>query len=141
MIPIPPIRGIVETAIGVADIDRAAAFYINVLGLERMVGDERFCAFNAGPGHVLLLFRHGASEHDMQHPGGRIPGHGSSGQHHYAFAVESESELEEWARHLESCGVPVESEMRWAPSVRSIYFRDPDGNLGEFATPGLWPNF
>ena len=31
-----------------------------------------------------------------------------------------------------------------APDYRgavSLYFRDPDGNLGELVTPGLWANY
>jgi catechol 2,3-dioxygenase-like lactoylglutathione lyase family enzyme len=34
----------------------------------------------------------------------------------------------------------VESRIHWARGGTSLYFRDPDGNSLEVATPGLWPN-
>ena len=37
-------------------------------------------------------------------------------------------------------GIEVESRVNWARGGTSLYFRDPDGNSLEVATPGLWPN-
>jgi catechol 2,3-dioxygenase-like lactoylglutathione lyase family enzyme len=34
--------------------------------------------------------------------------------------------------------VAVEGRVTWPRGGTSIYFRDPDGNLVEFATPGMW---
>jgi catechol 2,3-dioxygenase-like lactoylglutathione lyase family enzyme len=39
---------------------------------------------------------------------------------------------------LESKGVAIESVVNWPQGSTSIYFRDPDGNLGELVSPGLW---
>ena len=33
----------------------------------------------------------------------------------------------------------IEGRTDWPRGGRSIYFRDPDGHLGELATPGIWP--
>ena len=52
------VRGIVETCINVAEINRAREFYQSLFGFEAMVGDDRFCAFRVGV-DVLLIFKHG----------------------------------------------------------------------------------
>ena len=54
----PRIRRVLETPVYVRDLDRAIAFYRDVLGLEVMTGSERFAALDAGGGSVLLLFIH-----------------------------------------------------------------------------------
>ena len=43
-----------------------------------------------------------------------------------------------WEARLEAEGVPVEGRMTWGRGGQSLYFRDPDGHLGELATPGVW---
>ena len=136
----PKIAGVIETAIHVANIERAAEFYTTILGLERMEGNDRFCAFNAGGRDVFLLFRGGGSAQPIQIPGGTIPPHGGSGPLHFAFAI-AETDWDSWTKHLESNGVAMESVVRWPGGGRSMYFRDPDNHLVELATPGLWPNY
>ena len=42
------------------------------------------------------------------------------------------------ASRLESEGVAVESIATWPGGAKSLYFRDPDGNLAELITPGFW---
>ena len=54
-----------------------------------------------------------------------------------AFAVD-ESEIDSWRRHLQQCGVAIEAEVAWPESGRSVYFRDPAGNILELAPPALW---
>ncbi len=44
-----------------------------------------------------------------------------------------------WRARLKACGIAIESEMHWPAGGRSLYFRDPDGNLVELVTPGIWP--
>lgn len=36
-------------------------------------------------------------------------------------------------------GVDIEIEVGWKEKSRSLYFRDPAGNLVELITPGEWP--
>jgi len=43
-----------------------------------------------------------------------------------------------WQQQLRHHNIAIESEVNWAPGVRSLYFRDPLGHLVELATPGLW---
>jgi catechol 2,3-dioxygenase-like lactoylglutathione lyase family enzyme len=35
-------------------------------------------------------------------------------------------------------GIAIESKVQWELGGQSLYFRDPDGNSLELATPGLW---
>lgn len=135
----PAIRGIVETCINVADMDRARRFYERLFGLDVIEHDERFCAFRVGP-DVLLLFTQGASDRPTTVNGGLIPPHNTVGAVHFAFAVASD-ELDNWRQLLAREGIQIESEVTWDRGGHSIYFRDPDGNLLELVTPGVWANY
>jgi catechol 2,3-dioxygenase-like lactoylglutathione lyase family enzyme len=136
----PRIEGLLETALYVADVDRSAAFFRDVIGLAPMFENERLIAFDAGRQGVLLLFREGASLDDMESPGGIVPGHDGRGPLHMAFAI-AEDAYDEWHRHLVAHDIPIRGEMRWPRGGRSLYFEDPDGHVLEVATPGLWPNY
>jgi catechol 2,3-dioxygenase-like lactoylglutathione lyase family enzyme len=131
------VNAIIETALYVDDLDRSLRFYATVLGLRLMRSDHRMCAFDIGGKSVLLLFRRGASDQTMMLPGGTIPPHDGSGPLHIAFAISAES-LKEWEERLNIHQIPIEGRTDWSHGGRSLYFRDPDGHLLEFATPGLW---
>jgi catechol 2,3-dioxygenase-like lactoylglutathione lyase family enzyme len=135
----PQVNGVVETCINVVEIRRAREFYESVFSLEAMVGDDRFCAFRAGKS-VLLLFVRGGSDRPVPLPGGMVPPHETVGAGHFSFAVSSES-LPDWRLRLQERGIEIESEVRWERGGSSIYFRDPDNNLVELATPGIWANY
>jgi catechol 2,3-dioxygenase-like lactoylglutathione lyase family enzyme len=137
--PNPAIRGIVETCINVSDMRRARQFYESLFGFEVMEHSDRFCAFRVGPG-VLLLFTQGAADQPMAVTGGVIPPHNTLGAAHFAFAVSPE-ELEIWGTRLSERGIKVESEVVWTRGGRSLYFRDPDDNLVELVSPGIWANY
>src|ERR1043166_3226358 len=133
----PTLDRVLETALYVDDLERAAAFYTDILDLASLYADERLRAFAGVGGGVLLLFRRGASRETISLPGGTIPPHDGSGPIHVAFAVAAE-ELARWEERLRERGVPIEGRTEWSRGGRSIYFRDPDGHLLELATPGLW---
>ncbi|MCS0493563.1 VOC family protein [Ancylobacter sp. MQZ15Z-1] len=136
----PPITGVLETGLYVDDLARARDFYERVLGLEPMVADTRFCAYNAGPASVLLLFTRGGTLEPVELDGGTIPPHDGHGPLHYALAIPAGS-VEAWQAHLTGQGVTIESRVDWGGGGISLYFRDPDANLVELATPGLWLNY
>ena len=73
-------------------------------------------------------------------PGGEIPPHDGQGRLHFAFAIAREH-LSAWEDRLTEAGVAIEARMNWPAGGVSLYFRDPDNNLGEIATPGLWRNY
>ena len=135
----PVIRGIVETCMNVADMNRARRFYESVFGFEAMVHDERFCAFRVGS-DVLLLFTQGGSDQPKPVDHGVIPPHNTMGAGHFAFAV-SKDELNGWRQVLAERGIQIESEVQWERGGSSIYLRDPDDNLVELASPGVWANY
>lgn len=134
----PPINGVLETVLYVTDLGRATLFYRDVLGLRSMAGDgERFQAFDAGQGRVLLLFLRGGTLNAVPAPVGLIPPHDGSGPLHVGFAIAADR-YDSWCDWLRGRGVAVESETRWNRGGRSLYFRDPDDHLVELITPGIW---
>lgn len=137
----PPRLGrVVETGLYVGDLDRAAAFYEGVMGLSPMLRDARFIAYPVAD-TVLLLFLRGTGDEPITLPfGGAIPPHDGTGRLHFAFAVAA-ADIEPWRAHLQARGVAIEGEVHWPKGSISLYFRDPDGNLAELASPGLWANY
>jgi catechol 2,3-dioxygenase-like lactoylglutathione lyase family enzyme len=133
----PSLNGVLETALYVDDLDRAAKFYEDILELARLTADARFRAYNVGGRNVLLVFQRGSTLETVRMPGGTIPPHDGHGPLHVAFAVAAE-ELAAWEARLAQHGIAIEGRTRWTRGGESIYFRDPDGHLLELATPGLW---
>jgi catechol 2,3-dioxygenase-like lactoylglutathione lyase family enzyme len=129
----PPVVGIVETALYVDDLDRADAFYAGILGLEP-IGREpgRHSFFRVGRDNVLLLFNPASTI-----KGDILLAHGAIGPGHVAIGIPADA-LEEWKRWLIEHHVAIEQEVTWPRGGRSIYFRDPAGNAVELLTPGLW---
>jgi catechol 2,3-dioxygenase-like lactoylglutathione lyase family enzyme len=137
---VPKLDRIIETALYVDDLDRAARFYEEVLGLAVMTSDARFRAYDVGGQSVLLLFQRGATLATVHLPGGTIPPHDGHGPLHMAFAIPA-VELPRWESRLRDHGVAIEGRTAWSRGGASIYFRDPDGHLLELATPGLWATY
>lgn len=138
-IDVPPVSGIVETCINVAEMHRAMKFYQSLFGFEVLVSDERFCAFRVDK-DVLLLFLEGGSEKPVTIAGGVIPPHQSLGAGHFAFAISADS-IDAWRVRLTQQNIELESEVHWERGGASLYFRDPDNNLLELVTPGIWANY
>lgn len=137
----PPLSGVLETALIVEDVQRATRFYSQLFGFDVLTQSERLCSLNVKPGQVLLLFQRGGSLDDIRLPGGVIPGGmDAQGRSHMAFAIEAKH-LEPWRHWLELNAVALESTVLWERGGTSLYFRDPDGNLLELATPGVWANY
>ena len=134
----PPLVGVLETALYVADLDRAADFYGRLLG-GRVLLDEpgRMRALDVAGRQVLLLFRVGASDGANPVPGGVVPPHDAQGRMHVCFAIPADA-LPAWERHLDALGVAIESRVDAERGATCLYVRDPDGHLVELATPGLW---
>ena len=126
-----------ETALYVDDLERAARFYEGALDLSALTSDGRFRAYDIGGRSVLLLFQRGATLETVALAGGTIPPHDGHGPLHIAFAIDKD-DLSAWERRLGEGGIPIEGRTDWPRGGRSVYFRDPDGNLLELATSGLW---
>ena len=137
----PAIERVLETALYCDDLDRAAAFYRDVMGLRILDAGPRLVAVDAGNASVLLLFKRGATLAGANlGSASYIPPHDGEGPVHLAFAIRPE-ELSVWERHLTAHGIVVESTVRWERGGTSLYFRDPDGHSVELATPGVWATY
>ncbi|CAN5471804.1 VOC family protein [soil metagenome] len=134
----PAIGGILETALYVHDVERSEAFYRELFGVERILGDDRIRALRLPNEQVLLLFRKGGTPLPIQTDFGIIPAHGGDGQLHVAFRIARKDE-ESWRRRLDELGIELESGIHPRGGV-SLYFRDPDGHCVELASPEVWPN-
>ena len=127
-----------EGALYAENLGETAAFYAEVIGLERIAEAEgRHVFFRAGEG-VLLLFRPCATR-EPPSPDARlpVPPHGSEGPGHLCFAADA-SEIERWRARLAEAGVAIEADFEWPQGGRSIYVRDPAGNSIELAEPRIW---
>ena len=136
----PPVRGVLETSLYVADLDRAAGFYARLFGWRTLLADDRMRALDVAGRQVLLLFRVGASDRPTAVPGGTVPPHDARGRIHVAFAIARDA-LGAWEGRLAAHGVAVEGRVEAERGGTSVYFRDPDGHLVELATPGLWATY
>lgn len=136
----PPVSHILETSLYVSALGTAKTFYGRVFGFIPMFENERMCAMEVPGSAVLLLFLRDGSMQPSAVPGGIVPPHGGRGALHLCFAIPVAS-LDAWIAHLTAELVRVESKVTWKYGGTSIYFRDPDGNSIEIATPGLWTNY
>jgi glyoxylase I family protein len=128
------LRGLHHVTAIVADLERTTEFYRDVLGLaltsEGANDDDPdarhfwFGDADASPGSLVSF---------LEYPQMDEAKAGRGGIHHFAFQVGSADEQLAWRDYLRSRGVPC-SEVFERGGFRSIYFRDPDGNLLEIAT-------
>lgn len=136
----PRLTGILETVLYVGNLERAAAFYEDVLELPCMFKEARMRAYDVAGRGALLLFVRGQTLQAIETPSGTIPPHDGEGPLHVAFSI-ARQDYEAWERRLGEKGVAIEGRMTWKRGGASLYFRDPDDNLLELATPGLWPGY
>lgn len=128
-----PILRVLETCLYVEDVQAAAAWYEEVLDLDRFAEELPRHVFFRLEDQMLLLFD--PAETEASSPGDEAPPHGARGAQHVAFAVE---ELGPWRDRLEAEGIELLHEQDWGGGS-SIYFEDPSGNVLELVEPGTWP--
>ncbi len=126
-------RGIHESALYVADLDRAAAFYREVFGFPEIGRDPQRHVFLRAGADVLLLFDAEAT----RAPTGSAPPHGGRGELHVAFDIAPDA-VDAWREHLGARGVVIEREVAWPGGGHSLYLRDPDRHSVELVTRGVW---
>ncbi len=128
------IKGVAEAVLYVKDLDRAAKFYTEVLGLPLTAafGEARF--LQTGPDSTLILF----DADGIRRRQSVIPSHGAVGQGHVAMAIPA-GEIDAWHERLAAHGVAIEHEQTWSLGSRSIYFRDPDLNSLELISADHYP--
>lgn len=125
----PKTIGFNHVATMTADLDRYLAFYGEIFGAEVLTiteaqGDHpRMAVVNMGGDSALNVFEVPADSivGDRTKMGGRGP------IDHYALAVGSEEELLEIRDRLVAVHASPGEVTQFGPSLRSVFFRDPDG--------------
>jgi catechol-2,3-dioxygenase len=127
------VRKVIETCIYSRDLESLKKFYSDVLGLEIVEEEEGKLMFLKAGSSMLLAFNP-----DRTFPSNdRLPPHGAQGSIHFALEIET-GDYEKWKERLAQNGVAIELEVRWK-EAKSLYFRDPAGNLVELITSSAWP--
>jgi catechol 2,3-dioxygenase-like lactoylglutathione lyase family enzyme len=106
-------------AVLVRDLDRAEAFYADVLGLPVIARHDD----EAGRPRAVWLGLDGGAFLAIEKAGAAAPGAGAPGWHCVALTIPL-GEREPWRTRLMAAGHPVERETRY-----TLYARDPDGAL------------
>ena len=106
----------------VADLDRALAFYRDVLGFEvtQRYGSQAVFLSAGGYHHHIGL-------NTWESAGGTPPAPGTTGLYHVAILYPSRAELADALRRVLNAGIPLEGASDHGVS-EAIYLRDPDGN-------------
>lgn len=112
--------------------DAMAQFYDELLGL----GERRTSAGGYRLGSSMLLIFNADESTGQSRP----PPHGTVGPAHTCF-VSPPGAYENWKRWILGAGVDIIDEIEWTSPLRgrSIYFRDPSGNVLEIADTDIWP--
>ncbi len=131
-----PIRGLDHVVLRVADVERALAFYCEVLGCseERRIDALGLIQLRAGD-HLIDLVDVNAP---LGQAGGAAAGEQARNVDHFALQVQPFDEAAIRA-HLEAHGVePSEVGERYGAQGMgpSMYIRDPDGNTVELKGVG-----
>jgi catechol 2,3-dioxygenase len=134
--PIDPGVDIGHVHLKVADIERALAFYCDVLGfeLQQRMGDQ--AAFVAAGG-----YHHHIGLNTWESRGGSPPPPGTTGLYHFAIRYPTRRALADALRRLLDAGVRPEGASDHGVS-EAIYLSDPDGNGIELywdRPPEQWP--
>ena len=148
----------------VKSMDTARDFYTSVLGMKPILSLPRITVLemDTARSHVLILFQLGATaedSHDEIKPGNLLPGHGPTEsllklllngeedpnhadwnglKQHFCFAVRDRDEVLLWENFLIERNVPIKGRMDWGERGYSVYFADPEDNVGEIASRRLW---
>ncbi|MPQ92211.1 VOC family protein [Thioclava sp. JE_KL1] len=134
----PVSSGVLEAAVYVEDLDATEAFYVGLLGLERLTRrDGRHVFFRCGDSVILTFIAQATQQPPDPEAALPVPPHGAVGPGHVCLAADAE-QLNEWERHLRDNNVEIEADFYWPNGARSIYLRDPAGNSVEIADKTLW---
>lgn len=119
----------------VSDLERAVAFYRDVLGFQVTASYGPQAAFLSAGG-----YHHHVGLNTWTSEGAPPPPQRSTGLHHFAILLPNRRELALVLRRLLDQGVPIEGASDHGNS-EAVYFRDPDGNGIEICAdrdPARW---
>jgi len=122
-----PAPVLTNTCLITSDVNRLADFYAKVLKLQPEKVGSGYIEFRTGAG-VLAIFSSEAQEK-------YIPGSAKPGENHSAILEFKVNDVDqEYARLQGFVQIWVKAPTNQPWGTRSIYFRDPDGNLVDFFT-------
>jgi glyoxylase I family protein len=129
----PSITGRVEVNLSVRDPDRSAAWYAELLGMQKRYdflpadGHMRYvCLFEPNSGFVLCLVGHASNPGE---PFNEV----RTGLDHLEFLVARQDELQDWADRLDQLGIAHSGVKTLSYTDNAMLtFRDPDNIQLEF---------
>ncbi|TKW61214.1 MAG: glyoxalase [Blastochloris viridis] len=122
MSPISPHTRIGHVHLKVADLDRALAFYCDVLGFHLTQRYGRSAAFVAAGG-----YHHHIGLNTWESKGGQPPAPGTTGLYHVAILYPTRKDLADALQRLIQAGIPLTGAADHGVS-QALYLNDPDGN-------------
>ena len=131
----PTVAGIHHVSITVTDIERSVPWYMEVLGLEKLMEerhphDDGYAVVLGQPDWSMCVGLH-------THPtnGGETFAEARTGLDHVGFLVSSRAELDAWQNRLNELGVD-QSPITDRDGYAVLVFRDPDNVQLEFMSLG-----
>lgn len=139
--PVPAehqIRGLGPITISVPDLGPTETVLTRVMNMRQVRdyaspdGEGQVHVFEMGDGGPA------AELHVAVQPGLAVARQGAGAVHHVAFRVPDAAAIHDWAQHVSGFRIPSSGEVE-RYYFRSLYFREPGGNLFEIAsdTPGF----
>jgi catechol 2,3-dioxygenase len=119
---IDPATRIGHVHLKVADLERALAFYVGVLGFELKQRYGSQAAFVAAGG-----YHHHIGLNTWESKGGLPPPHGTTGLYHTAILYPTRAALADALKRVMEAEIPVDGASDHGVS-QALYLRDPDGN-------------
>jgi catechol-2,3-dioxygenase len=113
-------------------------FYVNKIGLEFVSEEKGRHVFLRAGKSMLLIFN---PDNTKNGENSKFPAHGAITPPsciHLALEIEKK-DYDSSKKLLTNMNIDIEKEMVWGIGSKSIYFRDPAGNLIEFIIEGNWP--
>ena len=136
--PVPAehqIRGLGPITISVPDLTPTNAVLTRVMNMEKT--RDYPAPDGEGQVHVYRMGEGGAAAelHVAVQPGLPVARQGAGGVHHVAFRTPDPAGLRDWTARVAEFRIPNSGEVE-RYYFRSLYFREPGGNLFEIATDG-----
>ena len=128
---------IVETCIYSSELKEMKDFYMNKLGLDFVSEENGRHVFLKAGKSMLLIFNPESTLNDSI---SIFPIHGAITPPsivHFALEINT-ADYEKWKDLLSKKQINIEKELKIGNS-RSVYFRDPSGNVVELITENAWP--
>ena len=128
---------IVETCIYSSELKEMKDFYMNKLGLDFVSEENGRHVFLKAGKSMLLIFNPESTLNDSI---SIFPIHGAITPPsivHFALEINT-ADYEKWKDLLSKKQINIEKELKIGNS-KSVYFRDPSGNVVELITENAWP--